>query len=302
MDRDQRSTRTINLGLFANILLSALKTIAGIFGHSPALLADGINSCSDVAYYVVVKIFMHHARKPADPEHPYGHRQLESIAAIVVGAFIITTGIAIFWESINKVYDFFQIGGEDWQSSDFVIYIAIFTFVLKIFLFYFTRLNCRKTQNPTLKALQNDHLNDIMAALAVLIGVLLSRVGYAWMDPAAGALVAIYIFKTGIGIVVETASDLMAAFPDDKFKHTVYAIALDVPGVRRIDDLGLHRFGPYYNVIMTIAVDGRISVDDGHGIADEIEHKLRDRYPEGLRQVHVHYHPDVPQKKESPDA
>jgi cation diffusion facilitator family transporter len=96
---------TVNLGLFSNILLSALKTSIGIIGHSPALLADGINSTSDVVYYIAVKIFMKQANKPADKEHPYGHRQLESISAIVVGAFILTTGIAIFWESISKVYD-----------------------------------------------------------------------------------------------------------------------------------------------------------------------------------------------------
>jgi len=302
MDRDLRSSRTINLGLFANILLSALKTVTGILGHSPALLADGINSCSDVAYYVVVKIFMHHARKPTDAEHPYGHRQLESISAIVVGSFIITTGIAIFWESINKVYDYFSSSDDYRQSSNFVIYIALFTFVLKIFLYYYTRNNSTKTNNPTLKALQNDHLNDIMAALAVLTGVILSRIGYAWMDPAAGALVAIYIFKTGIGIVIDTSSDLMAAFPDGDFNSTVRQIALQVPGVHRIDELGLHRFGPYYTIIMSIAIDGKVSVDDGHDIADEIERLLLSHYHDGLRKVHVHYHPIEHLKKEVTDA
>lgn len=299
MDRDQRSTRTINLGLIANVLLSVIKTFTGIFGHSPALLADGINSCSDVVYYVFVKIIMRHAKKPADAEHPYGHRHLESIAAIVVGAFVITTGIAIFWESLNKVYDYFGPLGDTRESSNFVIYIALFTFTLKIFLYYYTRQNSRKTKNPTLKALQNDHLNDIMAALAVLVGVLLSRMGVYWMDPAAGALVAIYIFKTGIGIVIETSSDLMSAFPDDEFNRYVRDIALQVHGVKDVDEIGLHRLGPYYNIIMTIAVEGSITVDEGHRIADEIECKLRDQYSEGLRQVHVHYHPEVTTKKEN---
>src|SRR5450830_549023 len=87
----------INVGLAANAALALLKTSIGILGHSDALLADGINSTSDVVYYIVVKIFMRLADKPADAEHPYGHRQLESVAALVVGAFVITTGIAIFW-------------------------------------------------------------------------------------------------------------------------------------------------------------------------------------------------------------
>ena len=99
-DRDKVTTLTVNLGLIANVVLAALKTSIGILGYSPALLADGVMSISDTVYYIVVKIFMKQAQKPADEEHPYGHRELESIAAIVVGAFIVTTGIAIFLESV----------------------------------------------------------------------------------------------------------------------------------------------------------------------------------------------------------
>src|SRR5512137_887999 len=102
---EQRSMRAVHSGLAANVLLAVLKTGAGIFGHSPALLADGINSTSDVAYYLVITVFMRLARKPADEEHPYGHSQMDTIAALVVGAFVITTAIAIFWDAMNDVYD-----------------------------------------------------------------------------------------------------------------------------------------------------------------------------------------------------
>ena len=85
----------VAFGLIANIGLAIVKTAVGILGHSPALLADGINSTSDVAYYVVVGIFMRESHKPPDAEHPYGHRQLESIAALIIGSFVITTAIAI---------------------------------------------------------------------------------------------------------------------------------------------------------------------------------------------------------------
>ena len=104
-EQQARSLFAVNLGLAVNALLAILKTAIGIMGHSPALLADGINSTSDVAYYVVVRVFMEMARKPADREHPFGHSQLESIAALMVGAFVITTAVAIFWDAINRVYD-----------------------------------------------------------------------------------------------------------------------------------------------------------------------------------------------------
>ena len=290
-DRDQVTSLTINLGLISNILLSIVKTAVGIVGHSPALLADGINSSSDVVYYIAVKIFMHHARKPADSEHPYGHRQLETISAIVVGAFILTTGIAIFWESINKVYEL-AVGTEIGRTASYwALVIAIITFVLKIFLYSLTKANTTKTGNPTLRALANDHFNDIMASLAVIIGVVLGRMGWHWMDPAAGAVVAIYIIKTGVGIIMESSGELMDSFPDEGFKQQVRDIALNVPGVSDIEELGVHRFGTYFIINMTIGVNGQISVDAGHAISENIEAKLLERFGSELSKINIHYHP-----------
>ena len=102
-ERRKLSTFAVNLGLVANGALAVMKTAVGVAGGSPALLADGINSTSDVAYGVVMSICIRHSSKPADHEHPYGHEQMESIAAVVVGAFVICTAIAIFWNSVNSV-------------------------------------------------------------------------------------------------------------------------------------------------------------------------------------------------------
>ena len=105
---ERRGQMVVNLGLAWNIVLAAGKTAMGIIGHSTALLSDGINSTSDVAYYIVVKIFMKLAGQPPDREHPYGHRQMESIAALTVGSFVITSAIAIFWTAINNFFDRWQ--------------------------------------------------------------------------------------------------------------------------------------------------------------------------------------------------
>jgi cation diffusion facilitator family transporter len=291
-DRDKITNRTVNLGLFSNIGLAILKSIIGIFGHSQALLADGINSTSDVVYYVAVKIFMRQANKPADPEHPYGHRQLESISAIVVGAFILTTGIAIFWESINKVYDLAVNIDKFQAASPFVMMIAVATLLLKIYLYTLTKKNYSKTKNPTLRALANDHLNDIMASGAVIVGVVAARLGLLWMDPAAGAVVAIFIVKTGISIILDSSSELMDSVPDNDFRLQVREIAISVPGVLCIEDMGVHRFGPSYTIEMTICVDGSMTVDEGNQIAHQAENKLIEHFGSGLRKVMIHFHPE----------
>lgn len=290
-DRERVTNQAVNLGLACNVMLSILKTAVGILGHSPALLADGINSSSDVVYYVAVKIFMRQANKPADPEHPYGHRQLETISALVVGAFILTTGIAIFWESINKVYELLSGNEVGRSASVLALYIACGTLVLKIGLFLYTRKRASSTANPTLRALANDHMNDIMAALAVIIGVVMGRFGFYWMDPAAGAVVAIYIVKTGIGIIMENASELMDSVPDPGFRKEVSDVVMSVEGVHSIEELALHRFGPYFTINITIGVEGGISVEHGHEISHAVEAALMDFYRSSLRNVHIHYHP-----------
>lgn len=290
-DRDKLTTKSVNLGLICNILLSVLKITVGILGHSSALLADGINSSSDVMYYVAVKIFMHQAKKPADAEHPYGHRQLESIAAIVVGAFILTTGIAIFWDAIDKVFNLLNASLPGRKASIFALYIAIGTLLLKLYLYFFTRKINKQINNPTIRALANDHLNDIMAAAAVILGVVMGRLGYLWMDPAAGAIVAIYIAKTGIEIIMDSSHELMDSLPDAKFASQLRTFTMAVEGVRRIEELGVHRFGPYYIIHMTIAVDGHITIQEGHQISHTVEKVLLNEFDGSLHAVHIHYHP-----------
>jgi len=125
----KKDALVITISLLANILLAGLKTSVGVLGHSPALLADGINSTSDVAYSIVVSIFVRLAHKPADDEHPYGHSQLESIGAVVIGSFVITTAIAIFWNSINTIYDHNKnnlnnLLPKDWKADQKRIYLS----------------------------------------------------------------------------------------------------------------------------------------------------------------------------------
>ena len=102
--RERRSQGVVNAGLGANLVLAAAKLTAGIAGASSGLVSDGINSISDTVYYLIVKIFIRKAAEPPDQEHPYGHTQLETIASLVVGAFVLTTAVAIFWHELNVLH------------------------------------------------------------------------------------------------------------------------------------------------------------------------------------------------------
>ncbi len=287
---NRKNNLAVNLGLFSNILLTVLKMVGGILGHSYSLIADGINSGADIVYYLSVKILLVAANKPADKEHPYGHKQFENIATIVIGAFIVTTALAIAWQSIDRFIAVLNHTRFE-PISSWAIYIALFTVILKIVLYIFTNKVFKTTGNPAIKALKSDHLNDLFATTAVVIGIYFARQEYAWVDPVAGALVAIFILRTGIEIITDATHDLIDTIPSDVFKSEVIDIANSIDGIYGVTDIGVHRFGTHFILNLTIEVDGSISVKHGHEISDNFEDKLFENFKNTLRKVNIHYHP-----------
>lgn len=289
--------RIVNLGLGFNIFLALAKTLAGIVGNSAGLLADGINSTSDVVYYIFVKIFMKISAKPADREHPFGHGQMEPIAALVVGSFVVTTAAGIFWKSVNDIYDIARFGaGEAATAARGTLWIALGTILIKILLTRITLRVGRRTGHTAVIALAHDHRNDIFSALAVAIGILFARLGFSWMDPLAGALVAIVILHTGIGILRESSSELMDTIPSRRFNVDLRDAILAQGDVKTIEEIHIHRFGPYFVINLTLGIDGTLSVFEGDRIASEVEQRIHRMF--GLvRRVYVHYHPAEGVKK-----
>lgn len=289
-DRDRKSLHAINLGLGTNIILAIVKTTFGVLGHSPALLAEGINSTSDVAYYIAASIFVRMANKPADSDHPYGHRQFESIGSLLIGSFVVTTAVAVFWDSVDKVWDFVDGVATFNQSHPFALYVALTTVAIKIFLTWYIRKLGRETKNPVVDALAYDHRNDLFSASAASIGIFLGQRGLPWVDPLAGALVALLILRTGLFILRESSTDLMAIIPSRDLASQILKLLKSIDGVTQLEELQAHRFGPHIVVNLTIGIDGALSVYDGDRIASRVEEVLLASVP-NVRRVHVHYHP-----------
>lgn len=288
--RHRASLRTVDIGLAANVVLAGLKTAFGVIGHSPALFADGINSLSDVVYYVVVRVFTVLGHKPPDREHPYGHERMESIASLVVGAFVLSTGVGVLLGAGQRVYQMRTGESEYGGAAVVALWIALFTIAAKLLLWIWTRRMGRETGNPALAALTSDHRNDAIAAAAAALGIALGRAGHPWADPAAAALVGVVIALTGVDILRTSSADLMGGQPARELAGRVRAWLLDVPGVKTVEQVRAHSFGPYLVLNVTVGVDGSLSVAEGDDIADTVERVLHERL-EFLRAVHVHYHP-----------
>lgn len=288
--RRRLSLLAVQVGLAANILLAMVKCAVGILGGSPALLADGINSTSDVAYGIVVSIFVRLSAKPADHEHPYGHDQLESVAAVVVGAFVITTAIAIFWHTVATVHELLTAPPDNGGASVIALWVALSVVLVKFGLTGWTYAVNRRVNNSAVLALAQDHRNDIFASAAAAVGILFARMGYPWVDPLAGAVVSLIILHTGVEILRSATADLMDTVPGRELDREIRVNLEGITGLLAIEEVHAHRFGPWLVANLTIGVDGGISVREGHRIAIEVERRLVDRV-EFMRRVYVHYHP-----------
>ncbi len=288
--RKRDNQTAVAVGLAANIVLAVAKLFAGIVGRSSALISDAINSTSDVVYYLVVAALVRTAAKPADQEHPYGHTQMESIASLVVGAFVLTTAVAILWDDAATVFQMVTGAEAPHEIGVVALWVALATVGIKIFLALWTRAKGRSGGNSVLVALSDDHASDVAASGAVAVGIILARLGYSWVDPLAGAIVGLLIFRTGMRILRNSATELMDAVPSQSLAREIRANLADIAAIRQIEEVHAHRFGPHIVVNLTIGLDGALSIREGDEICTRIEERIYETMPE-IRMVYVHYHP-----------
>ena len=209
---------------------------------------------------------------------------------MVVGAFVITTAIAIFWHTVATVHELLTAPPDNGGSAVIALWVALAVVLVKFGLTGWTYAVNRRVNNSAVLALAQDHRNDIFASSAAAVGILFARMGHPWVDPLAGAVVSLIILHTGVEILRSATADLMDTVPGRELDREIRASLEGISGLLAIEEVHAHRFGPWLVANLTIGVDGGISVRDGHRIAIEVERRLVDRV-EFMRRVYVHYHP-----------
>ena len=226
---ERRNLVAVNLSLAANLVLAVpSRTGVGILGHSPAYLADGINSTSDVVYLSMVPAVDAMAEAP-DREHPFGHHQLETVAALVIGDFVLSTGVAVFWNAIREVFDLFTERESSSGAEAIAVSGRLDTMVLK------GGVVLRRPHRPADRQHRRAgpyprppqrHPLDCLAAVGICFG----RSGFPGSIRPPAAIVAVVIFNTGLKILRDSSSDLMDILPDDRVIEEIRSILGAVPG------------------------------------------------------------------------
>jgi len=273
--------------LAANALLAGAKTVAGIFGHSQALIADGIESFADVVSSLMVWRGVVVAEVPADAEHPYGHGKAEPLAAI--GVTVMLLGAA-FWISVESIQ---QILIPHEAPRPWTLIVLLVVIIEKESLFRIVRNEALALENTAVQTDAWHHRSDAITSAAAALGIGISLVGgdrYEAADDWAAIAAACVIAWNGWRMLRPALNELMDRSPNREIIDQICKIAETTPGVEHVEKCLVRKMGYQYFVDMHVEVDPQMTVQRSHDIAHDVKDKIRNHLPR-VHDVLVHIEP-----------
>ena len=294
IENDNKSIKAVTyLGVVANIVLSVLKIAVGAVTNSMALVADGIHSISDIATDVAVLLGVHYASKAPDKKHPYGHGRFETFSALVVAVILVLVGSLMIYKaamSIAKVPDPENIC----QLTPAVFWVAIISIFAKEVLYHLTRKVAIKSNSSALYANAWHHRSDALSSVAVLVGFIAMRMGYAYGDQIATVVVGLMVIMVGAHITRQCIDEFLEKTVDNdtiiQIKKTIAAESR----IRQWHKLRTRYVGREVFVDMHILVDPDLNIADAHEIAESLETALHNQIPRPIN-ITIHVEPDSPE-------
>ena len=275
------------MGMIVNTLLAAGKMIAGLLGHSDALVADSIESLADLFSSVIVWRGLAVAAEPADEDHPYGHGKAEPIAAALVAAMLL---LAAVWIAISAVR---EISGPRVTPASFTLVVLVGVVLVKESLFRFVLRAADSVESSAVRTDAWHHRSDAITSLAAGIGISVALIGgrgYEIADDVAALVAAGVIAWNGSRLLRPALNELMDTSPDPAFSGRISAIATTISGVEHVEKCLVRKMGYHYFVDMHVEVAPQMSVERAHQIALDVKDKVRTQIP-AVRDVLVHIEP-----------
>jgi len=273
------------LGIVSNLLLFAFKLFAGIFGRSQAVIADAFHTASDALTSLAVLVGFKIAQKPADKEHPFGHGRAESIAAKIVALILIATGIKLVFDSAHILADRSYA-----KPGNIALVAAFVSIIVKEITYRYVITGSKKINSTSLKADAYHHRSDALSSVAAVIGVAGAKMGWTFMDPLAGIVVAGFIIKIGAETFHAAYDELMDAAPPENLRRKIERIILKTSGVETVKKITVRKSGIELFLEIIIGLNGEKTVKESHNITRLIEENLY-RTMDNVRDVTVHVEP-----------
>lgn len=283
MDRFKATKISSILGIIGNIFLLIIKAIIGYITNSQSMIADAFNSAGDIFSSCMTFVGNKISSKEADEDHHLGHGKAEYIYSLLISITMILLSITVIKNAI-----FTLINKEYLDFSIWLIIICIITIITKFSLFIYTNILYKKHNNILIKANSIDHRNDCFITLTTLISVILSSMGFYFVDAIVGILISLWIFYTAIKLFMESYDVLMDKAMSEETKEKVLKIIDKHEEVIKIQHFNATPVGYRYQISFTIYVDGNMKTFDSHAIANSLEREIEKEIPEiYLTVIHV---------------
>ena len=280
MNREREIYKVTIVGGLVNVLLLVFKFVAGIVGHSAAMMADAIHSLSDFVTDVIVLVFVKISCKPKDKTHDYGHGKYETLALTIIGVALMAVAIGIIVKGAMKIAAWFN--GETLEAPGMLAFwAAVVSIVLKEAVYRYSIYKARKLDSKAVEANAWHHRSDALSSVGTAVGIGGAVfLGQHWtiLDPIASVVVGAFIVKVAFELLKNGIGDLMEQSLPEKVEDEIMEMVASLPGVSEPHDLRTRRIGNHYAIELHILMDGHITLNEAHDKATEIEDMLRQCY------------------------
>jgi len=290
MERNKEIYKVTLVGGAVNVILLLFKFVAGIVGHSAAMVADAVHSLSDFVTDVIVLIFVRISGKPEDKDHEYGHAKYETLAMTIIGVALLLVAVGIVYSGLTKIIAWAQ--GEVLKAPGLMaLWAALLSVVLKEAVYHYSMVEARKLNSQAVEANAWHHRSDALSSVGTAIGIggaIFLGQRWAVLDPVASTVVGVLIIKVSVELLRNGIGDLMEHSLPEEVENEILQLAASVPGVVEPHALRTRRLGNHYAIELHILMDGNITLCEAHEKASEVEDLLRAHYgPETHIAVHV---------------
>ena len=268
------------IGSIVNFLLLVFKFIAGVVGHSAAMVADAVHSLSDFVTDIVVIVFVRISGKPQDESHDYGHGKYETLATAIIGVVLMGVGIGILVNSVTGIVDAFN--GKELEAPGMLALVAAaVSIIFKEVLYQYTVFKGKELGSKVVVANAWHHRSDAFSSIGTLIGIAGAIfLGEKWrvLDPIAAFIVSVFIIKVAIDLVKPCIDELLEKSLPNEVEDRILSIVTAFPGVDSPHHLRTRRIGNNIAIEIHIRMDGAMSLKDAHDITKKIEAAIKNEF------------------------
>ena len=287
MSSPNLAIRTVLFSIFSNACLAGIKFLAGYFGNSYALIADGIESTVDIFSSLLVLLGLKYAARPADENHPYGHGKAEPLVTFLVVVFLVVSAVVIGWQAIQKIQTPHEL------PASWTLFVLGAIILWKEISYQLVMKRAKKLRSSSLKAEAWHHRSDAITSIAAFIGIsvaIFGGEGFEVADDYAALIACGFILYNCYGIFRPALGEVMDENNYEDLTLKIRQIALKVNGVEGTEKCFIRKAGMKYHVDLHATVNGTLTVKEGHTISHVLKDTLRKEITE-LGHVLIHIEP-----------